>query len=354
MDRLGFDSYHTAEHHGTELGLAPSAIVLLSAVAQRTRRIKFGPLVYLPALYHPMRLAQEICMLDQMSRGRFQIGVGSGAVWVEQKLMDVDPDTVRERFVENRDLILQALTSDEVTHHGKTTHIEGFPMVLRPYQKPRPPIWYGPQPSRLRRLVRRERRQRRVPGRRRRLQGLVRRLSRGLGQARQGREGHPRHRPLQAHRGRRHRRGGDPHRAGRPSPAGAPRSPGCGTARACPSRSPYPTTLEDPHEGRHEHRRLAPHGGRLPGPRGGDGGAPTWSWARWCSSALAYEDALRSLELYATQVMPALPKAYGDGVTTAAVSNPLTVMAGLVPATHEPPGSPGGRRAHGSPGRARG
>ena len=143
MDRLGIDSYHTAEHHGTELGLAPSANVYLSAVAQRTKRLKFGPLVYLPALYHPMRLAQEICMLDQMSRGRLQIGVGSGAVWVEQKLMDVDPETIRERFVENRDLILQALTSDEVTHHGKYYNIEGFPMVLRPYQKPRPPMWYG-------------------------------------------------------------------------------------------------------------------------------------------------------------------------------------------------------------------
>lgn len=144
LDRLGFDSYHTAEHHGTELGLAPSANVYLSAVCQRTKRLKFGPLVYLPALYHPMRLAQEICMLDQMSRGRFQIGVGSGAVWIEQKIMDVDPDTIRERFVENRDIILQALTTDdEVTHHGKYYNIEGFPMVLKTYQKPYPPIWYG-------------------------------------------------------------------------------------------------------------------------------------------------------------------------------------------------------------------
>jgi alkanesulfonate monooxygenase SsuD/methylene tetrahydromethanopterin reductase-like flavin-dependent oxidoreductase (luciferase family) len=70
LDRLGFDSYHTAEHHGTPLGFAPSPSVYLSAVAQRTKRLKFGPLVYLPALYHPMRLAEEICMLDQMSRGR--------------------------------------------------------------------------------------------------------------------------------------------------------------------------------------------------------------------------------------------------------------------------------------------
>jgi alkanesulfonate monooxygenase SsuD/methylene tetrahydromethanopterin reductase-like flavin-dependent oxidoreductase (luciferase family) len=143
MDRLGFDSYHTAEHHGTTLGFAPSPSVFLSAVAQRTKRLKFGPLVYLPALYHPMRLAEEICMLDQMSRGRLQVGVGSGAVWIEQKIYDVDPATVPERFVEAREIILQALTCDEVNFKGKHYSVDGFPMLLKPYQKPRPPLWYG-------------------------------------------------------------------------------------------------------------------------------------------------------------------------------------------------------------------
>ena len=143
MDRLGFDSYHTAEHHGTNLGFAPSPSVFLSAVAQRTKRLKFGPLVYLPALYHPMRLAEEICMLDQMSRGRLQVGLGSGAVWVEQKLYDVDPASVKGRYVEARDIVLQALTCDEVNFKGEFYTVEGFPMVMKPYQKPHPPLWYG-------------------------------------------------------------------------------------------------------------------------------------------------------------------------------------------------------------------
>ncbi len=143
LDRLGYDTYHTAEHHGTNLGFAPSPSVYLSAVAQRTRRLKFGPLVYLPALYHPMRLAEEICMLDQMSRGRLQVGVGSGAVWIEQKIYGIDPASVRERFVEARDIVLQALTCDEVNYSGKYYRVDGFPMVMKPYQKPRPPLWYG-------------------------------------------------------------------------------------------------------------------------------------------------------------------------------------------------------------------
>ena len=143
LDRLGFDSYHTAEHHGTPLGLAPSPSVFLSAVAQRTRRLKFGPLVYLPALYHPMRLAEEICMLDQMSRGRLQIGLGRGAVWIEQKIYDIDPATVPERYREALEILTQALSQDMVDYQGQYYAVDKFPMVLKPYQQPRPPFWYG-------------------------------------------------------------------------------------------------------------------------------------------------------------------------------------------------------------------
>ena len=143
LDRLGFDSYHTAEHHGTNLGFAPSPSVYLAAVAQRTKRLKFGPLVYLPALYHPMRLAEEICMLDQMSRGRLQLGLGAGAVWIEQQIYGVDPAEVPERYVEARDIVLQALSAGEVTFKGKHYAIDAFPMVLKPYQTPHPPLWYG-------------------------------------------------------------------------------------------------------------------------------------------------------------------------------------------------------------------
>jgi len=142
-DRLGFYSYHVAEHHGTPLGLAPSPNVYLSAVAQRTRHLKLGPMVYVAALYHPMRLAEEACMLDQLSRGRLQLGIGRGAVWPEQALYDIDPATVPERYAEARDILLQALTSERVNFRGKYYRVEDFPMVLRPCQKPRPPLWYG-------------------------------------------------------------------------------------------------------------------------------------------------------------------------------------------------------------------
>src|SRR5437879_3794569 len=66
-ERGGFHAYHLAEHHSTPLGMAPSPNLFLVAVAQRTKTLRFGPLVYLLPLYHPLRLAEEIAMLDQLS-----------------------------------------------------------------------------------------------------------------------------------------------------------------------------------------------------------------------------------------------------------------------------------------------
>ena len=73
-DRAGFYGYHLAEHHNTPLGYAPSPGIFLSAVAQRTERLRFGPMVYLLPLYHPLRLAEEIAIVDQMLGGRMELG----------------------------------------------------------------------------------------------------------------------------------------------------------------------------------------------------------------------------------------------------------------------------------------
>src|SRR5579883_1224546 len=91
-DQAGFFSYHLAEHHATPLGLAPSPSVFLAAVAQRTRRLRFGPMVYCLPLYHPIRLAEEIAMLDQMSGGRLDLGIGRGISPIETGYYGVDPD----------------------------------------------------------------------------------------------------------------------------------------------------------------------------------------------------------------------------------------------------------------------
>src|SRR6202023_917102 len=109
-DRLGFYAYHVAEHHATPLGMAPSPSVFLSAVAQRTRRLRFGPLIFALPLHHPLRLIEEICMLDQMSGGRLEIGVGRGASPIELACYGVNPNQAQDLYAEGVELILKGLT----------------------------------------------------------------------------------------------------------------------------------------------------------------------------------------------------------------------------------------------------
>jgi alkanesulfonate monooxygenase SsuD/methylene tetrahydromethanopterin reductase-like flavin-dependent oxidoreductase (luciferase family) len=142
-DRAGFRTYHMSEHHATPLNLAPSPSVFLSAVAQRTKRLRFGALVYVLPTHHPLRLAEEICMLDHLSRGRVEIGVGRGASPHELDYFGVDPDTAPAMYVEAYNVIMQALTRDEVNFAGKHYRFTKVPIDLKPFQRPHPPLWYA-------------------------------------------------------------------------------------------------------------------------------------------------------------------------------------------------------------------
>jgi alkanesulfonate monooxygenase SsuD/methylene tetrahydromethanopterin reductase-like flavin-dependent oxidoreductase (luciferase family) len=142
-DREGFYAYHVAEHHSTPLGMAPSPSVFLSAVAQRTKRLRFGPLVYALPLYHPIRLIEEICMLDQMSGGRLDIGFGRGASQIEAAIYGNDPAKAEAMYVEGLELIMRGLTHKTLDFHGECFSFDDVPMELEPLQKPHPPVWYG-------------------------------------------------------------------------------------------------------------------------------------------------------------------------------------------------------------------
>lgn len=142
-DRYGFYAYHLAEHHGTPLGLAPSPNIFLAALAQRTKRLRFGPLTYSLPLYHPIRLIEEICMLDQMSNGRLEFGVGRGVSPYEVGFYGVNPKDGARQFPEALSVIKKGLTSDELSFDGEFYQFKNVPMVLKPVQRPWPPIWYG-------------------------------------------------------------------------------------------------------------------------------------------------------------------------------------------------------------------
>ncbi len=142
-DRAGFRSYHMSEHHATPLNLAPSPSVFLAAVAQRTKRLRFGALVYVLPAHHPLRLAEELCMLDHLSRGRLEIGIGRGASPHELAYFGVDPDQAQVMYVEAFQVIMQALTRAEVDFTGQHYRFANVPIEMKPVQLPHPPLWYA-------------------------------------------------------------------------------------------------------------------------------------------------------------------------------------------------------------------
>jgi alkanesulfonate monooxygenase SsuD/methylene tetrahydromethanopterin reductase-like flavin-dependent oxidoreductase (luciferase family) len=142
-DRAGFYAYHVAEHHSTPLGMAPSPSVFLAAIAQRTRRLRFGPLVYALPLHHPLRLIEEICMLDQLSGGRLEIGFGRGSSPNEIAIYGPKPADAQRIYAEGLEVILQGLSKRTLSFRGEFFSFDNIPMELEPLQKPHPPVWYG-------------------------------------------------------------------------------------------------------------------------------------------------------------------------------------------------------------------
>ncbi len=143
-DKAGFYAFHVTEHHFTPLGLSPSPNVFLAAASRITERLRFATLVYIMTAYHPLRLAEEICMMDHLTHGRFEIGLGRGVSPFEIGYFNIDHLQSRAIFREAWDVVLAALTKDNVSYEGKYFQCREVPIVLKPYQLPHPPLWQAP------------------------------------------------------------------------------------------------------------------------------------------------------------------------------------------------------------------
>lgn len=143
LEQEGYFAYHLAEHHTTPLGVVPSPSVFLSAAIQRTCRIRLGPLVYVLPLYHPLRLFEEICMLDHMSGGRMMLGVGRGGALLEHQRYGVDPAAAPAMYHEAFAVMMRAFESDVLDFEGKYYNYRDFLVQAKPLQRPHPPLWYG-------------------------------------------------------------------------------------------------------------------------------------------------------------------------------------------------------------------
>jgi alkanesulfonate monooxygenase SsuD/methylene tetrahydromethanopterin reductase-like flavin-dependent oxidoreductase (luciferase family) len=140
MDRLGYDGVGLNEHHTTPHGLMISPNLMAAAAAQRTKRLKFFILGNLLPLHNPLRIAEELAMVDCMSRGRVISGFARG-VPREYKVYDVPMAESRARFDEALDVILKAWTQNVFSHQGKYWSYKDIAIWPRPYQQPHPPVW---------------------------------------------------------------------------------------------------------------------------------------------------------------------------------------------------------------------
>jgi len=142
-DENGFYCLLVAEHHGTPLNMVPNPAVYLAAAARATKQIRLGALVFLLPLYSPLRLIEEIAMLDNLTHGRLEVGVGRGVSPFELNFHKVNHEQSRDIFLDAYDCILKGLTSDELNHSGQFFTYTKVPMELKTLQKPYPPIWYA-------------------------------------------------------------------------------------------------------------------------------------------------------------------------------------------------------------------
>jgi alkanesulfonate monooxygenase SsuD/methylene tetrahydromethanopterin reductase-like flavin-dependent oxidoreductase (luciferase family) len=142
-DEHGFYAYHLAEHHGTEVGMAPSPNLFLASAAQRTTRLRMGAMVYVLPAHNPLRLIEEICMLDNLSGGRIEIGLGRGASPYELAYFNTTSMQSRAIYSEACAVLLAGLGSPVLNYSGKHFNYEGIAMVLQPVQLPHPPLWHG-------------------------------------------------------------------------------------------------------------------------------------------------------------------------------------------------------------------
>ncbi len=141
IEEAGWHSYFVIEHQNSPIGRITAPSVYLTAIARATSKLRIGAMMWQLPLYHPIRLAQEVAMLDQLSRGRVEFGTGIGVHEHEFIRWGVDFYQRAAISGEVLQIVKMAWTQDEVTFNGKYFHFDEALPQPKPYQKPYPPIW---------------------------------------------------------------------------------------------------------------------------------------------------------------------------------------------------------------------
>jgi alkanesulfonate monooxygenase SsuD/methylene tetrahydromethanopterin reductase-like flavin-dependent oxidoreductase (luciferase family) len=141
-EELGYDAVWLAEHHFDGTCIYVDPVAFSAALSQATSRVKIGFAVIQASLHHPLRLAEQLALVDHLSRGRLIVGLGRGSMFnnYEYAAYEIDPQSSRERFVEIEDILLKCWAGGHVAHNGKFWNFDIPNLRPRPFTRPHPPI----------------------------------------------------------------------------------------------------------------------------------------------------------------------------------------------------------------------
>jgi alkanesulfonate monooxygenase SsuD/methylene tetrahydromethanopterin reductase-like flavin-dependent oxidoreductase (luciferase family) len=141
MDRTGYEAVWLAEHHFSSFSVCPSVHMVGTLAAARTRRLRIGTGVSLAPFYHPLRLAEEVALLDVLSGGRVNWGAGRGFARIEFEAFGVPPEDSTARFRETVEIVLKAWTEERLSFRGEQFRFHDIEVLPKPMQRPHPPVW---------------------------------------------------------------------------------------------------------------------------------------------------------------------------------------------------------------------
>ena len=141
MDETGYDAVWLAEHHFSSFSVCPSVHMMGTMAAARTKRLRIGTAVSLAPFYNPLRLAEEVALLDVLSGGRVNWGAGRGFERSEFAAFGIPGEESARRFHETVDIVLKAWTNQRLTHQADSTSTTASRCCPKPLQAPHPPVW---------------------------------------------------------------------------------------------------------------------------------------------------------------------------------------------------------------------
>src|SRR5580698_2437527 len=141
MDESGYDAVWLAEHHFSSFSVCPSVHMMGTMAAARTKRLRIGMAVSLAPFYNPLRLAEEVALLDVLSGGRVNWGAGRGFERSEFAAFGIPGEESASRFHETVDIVLKAWTNQRLSYQGKYYQYDNVEVLPKPFQTPHPPVW---------------------------------------------------------------------------------------------------------------------------------------------------------------------------------------------------------------------